>query len=108
MNSDDEDQDEFENEHAKADAVEEARVALENLAKVPPFVPLAGWLTIPPLDSQEELDAYSWTGRRLAKSKEDGALARTDASAGVMSLKPDNICSITKTWVRLCRHTSFC
>ena len=70
--SDDEDGEELEHDEDAADAAEEARVSAENLSKVPPFVPASGWIIIMPPDSQQALDSYSWTGKRLAMKFEGG------------------------------------
>ena len=70
--SDDEDGEELQHDEDPVDAAEEARVSAENLSKVPPFVPASGWIIIMPPDSQEALDSYSWTGKRLAMKFEGG------------------------------------
>ena len=70
--SDDEDGEELQHDEDPVDAAEEARVSAENLSKVPPFVPASGWIIIMPPDSQQALDSYSWTGKRLAMKFEGG------------------------------------
>jgi hypothetical protein len=70
--SDDEDGGEWQDDEAAADAAEESRVSAENLAKVPPFVPPAGWIIIMPPDSEAELESYKWTEKRLAMKFEGG------------------------------------
>jgi len=69
---DDEDAEKSQDDEDRADSEEEARVSAENLSKVPPFVPPAGWIMIMPPDSQEDFDTYVWKGKRLAMKFEGG------------------------------------